>query len=150
MKRLLCALLALLLFSCALAEQRVGFEDGFTLALPDGWLHYSLTDEMAEQGVLYCLSDAAAEHFLYIQLWSSECEGIEELAELIAEVAQPNASGVYSFGGTSFIVYDLPEGDVSCCAALIGTKVFNFVFSPQSDSEYMVTAAQIMSSFELM
>lgn len=150
MKRLLSALLALLLFfSCALAE-RVGFEDGFTLELPDGWLHYATTDEMAEQGVLYCLSDAAAEHFLYIQLWSSECAGIDELAELIADVARPNASGVYSFGGTNFIVYDLPEGDVSCCAALFGTRVYNFVFSPQSDSEYMVTAAQIMSSFQPM
>ncbi|MBQ8506785.1 MAG: hypothetical protein IJ466_05085 [Clostridia bacterium] len=151
MKRLLCALMALLLLSsCALASVRVGFEDGFTLELPDGWLHYSLTPEMSQQGVLYCLSDAEAARFLYIQLWNSECEDLDELNSLIAEIARPDSSGMYSFGGTDFIVYDLPEGDVSCCAALLGNKVYNFVFTPQSDSAFMVTAAQIMSSFEVM
>lgn len=148
MKRLLCALLTLILIcSCALADLRVGFEDGFSLELPDGWLSHELTPEMAELGVLYCLSDAAAEHFLYIQLWHSGCRDLDQLNGLIAEIAKPDNSGTYSFGGTDFIVYDLPEGDVSCCAALMGTNVYNFVFTPQSDTDFMVTAAKIMSSF---
>lgn len=151
MKRLVCTLMALLLLcTCACAEMRVGFQDGFSLEIPDGWLQYDLSPEMAQQGVLYCLSDAEARHFLYIQLWNSECEDLDELDALIDAIVNPDTSGVYSFGGTDFIVYDLPEGNVSCCAALVGTNVYNFVFSPQSDGDFMVTAARMMSSFQLM
>jgi len=150
MKRLLCALTALLLlFSCASASVRIGFEDGFSLELPDGWLHYEPSADMLEQGVLYCLSDAEASRWLHIQCWNSDCADSEELKELILSTSKPHSAALYNFGGTDFVVYDLSQGDTSCSAAIIGGRVYNFVFNPQSDSEFMAQAAQILASFEL-
>ena len=150
MKRLLCALLAImLLLGCACAEGtmlRVGFEDGFSLNLPEGWLHYPVGEEMTRQGVNYCLSDASAQRWLYIQIWKSECADADELAALIERTASPRSSGAYSFNGVDCVIYDLAAGDVSCCAALLDGSIVNFVFTPQSDGDYMMTAAQIMSS----
>ena len=128
----------------------LAFEDGFSLELPADWLHYEVSDEMAQSGVLYCLSDAAANRWLYIQSWSTDCADIDALCALIRETAQPQTSGVYEFNGTQFVVYDLTEGDVSCCAALLGDRVLNFVFTPQSDSDFMVIAARIIGTFTVL
>ena len=137
----------------AAAEQprvTLAFEDGFSLELPADWLHYEVSDEMAQSGVLYCLSDAVGARWLYIQSWSTDCADIDALCALIRETAQPQTSGVYEFNGTQFVVYDLTEGDVSCCAALLGDRVLNFVFTPQSDSDFMVIAAQIIGTFAVL
>ena len=128
----------------------LAFEDGFSLELPADWLHYEVSDEMAQSGVLYCLSDAAAERWLYIQSWTTDCADIHALCALIQQTAQPQTSGVYEFNGTQFVVYDLTEGDVSCCAALLGDRVLNFVFTPQSDSDFMVIAARIIGTFTVL
>lgn len=125
----------------------IAFEDDFSLQLPGDWLHYEVSDEMARQGVLYCLSDAAGAHWLYIQSWITDCADIDALNDLIVRASQPQTSGVYTFNGTEFVVYDLIEGDVSCCAALLNGRVLNFVFTPQSDADFMVTAAQIIGTF---
>ena len=125
----------------------VEFEDGFVLTLPDGWLSYPVSDEAAETGVLYCLSDAEAAHWLYIQKWVTDCAALNELNALISRAAHPQSSTIHAFNGTDFIVYDLAEGDVSCCAVLIDGSALNFVFTPQSDAEYMATAVQIISSY---
>ena len=128
----------------------VAFEDGFSLELPGDWLHYEVSDEMAQSGVLYCLSDASGERWLYIQSWITDCADIDALCALIQQTAQPQTSGVYEFNGTQFVVYDLTEGDVSCCAALLGDRVLNFVFTPQSDSDFMVIAARIIGTFTVL
>ena len=128
----------------------LAFEDGFSLELPADWLHYEVSDEMAQSGVLYCLSDASAERWLYIQSWTTDCADVHALCALIRETAQPQTSGVYEFNGTQFVVYDLTEGDVSCCAALLGDRVLNFVFTPQSDSDFMVIAARIIGTFTVL
>lgn len=128
----------------------LAFEDGFSLELPADWLHYEVSDEMAQSGVLYCLSDAAGERWLYIQSWTTDCADIHALCALIQQTAQPQTSGVYEFNGTQFVVYDLTEGDVSCCAALLGDRVLNFVFTPQSDSDFMVIAARIIGTFTVL
>ena len=128
----------------------LAFEDGFSLELPADWLHYEVSDEMAQSGVLYCLSDAAGERWLYIQSWTTDCADIHALCTLIQQTAQPQTSGVYEFNGTQFVVYDLTEGDVSCCAALLGDRVLNFVFTPQSDSDFMVIAARIIGTFTVL
>ena len=128
----------------------LAFEDGFSLELPEGWLHYEVSDEMAQSGVLYCLSDAAANRWLYIQSWSTDCADIDALCALIRETAQPQTSGVYEFNGTQFVVYDLTDEDVSCCAALLNDRVLNFVFTPQSDSDFMVIAARIIGTFTVL
>ena len=128
----------------------LAFEDGFSLELPADWLHYEVSDEMAQSGVLYCLSDAAANRWLYIQSWITDCADIDALCALIRETAQPQTSGVYEFNGTQFVVYDLTDEDVSCCAALLNDRVLNFVFTPQSDSDFMVIAAQIIGTFAVL
>jgi len=125
----------------------LGFEDGFTLELPEGWKYYKTTSEMAEQGVLYCLSNADGDCWLYIQRWLTDCADIDALKELIDRAASPLTSGVYTFSGTDFVIYDLKDGDISCCAALLDGCVLNFVFTPQSDAEFMATATRIISSF---
>lgn len=125
----------------------LAFEDGFTLEFPEGWLYHEISDEMAELGVYYALSDATGACQLYIQSWLSDCADMNTLKELIDRATHPQTSGVYSFNGTDFVVYDLSTGDVSCCAALKDGRVLNFVFTPQSDPDFMLTAAQIMSSY---
>ena len=128
----------------------LAFEDGFSLELPADWLHYEVSDEMAQSGVLYCLSDADAGRWLYIQSWSTDCADIDALCTLIRETAQPQTSGVYEFNGTQFVVYDLTDVDVSCCAALLNGRVLNFVFTPQSDVDFMVIAARIIGTFTVL
>lgn len=125
----------------------LAFEDGFTLEFPEGWLYHEISDEMAGVGVYYALSDATGACQLYIQSWLSDCADMNALKELIDRTTHPQTSGVYSFNGTDFVVYDLSTGDVSCCAALKDGRVLNFVFTPQSDPDFMLTAAQIMSSY---
>ena len=125
----------------------LAFEDGFSLELPADWLHYEVSDEMAQSGVLYCLSDASGERWLYIQSWITDCTDVNALCALIQETSQPQTSGVYDFNGTQFVVYDLTDADVSCCAALLNGRVLNFVFTPQSDSDFMVIAARIIGTF---
>ena len=128
----------------------LAFEDGFSLELPADWLHYEVSDEMAQSGVLYCLSDADAGRWLYIQSWSTDCADIDALCTLIRETAQPQTSGVYEFNGTQFVVYDLTDVDVSCCAALLNCRVLNFVVTPQSDVDFMVIAARIIGTFTVL
>lgn len=128
----------------------LGFEDGFSLELPAGWKYYRITEEMAAQGVLYCLSDETSERWLYIQSWNTDCADIDSLKDLINRTAAPQTSGVYTFNGTDFVIYDLVEGDVSCCAALLDGRVLNFVFTPQSDAAFMATATQIIGSFGVL
>ena len=129
---------------------QLGFEDGFSLELPEGWLYHDRSAEMAEAGVAYCLSDAAGACSLYIQVWNTDCADLNEFKALIDRTTQPQTSGVYAFNGTDFVVYDLTEGDVSCCAALLDGRALNFVFTPQSDADYMAVAAGIMSSFTIL
>lgn len=128
----------------------VDFEDGFHLELPSGWKYYHTSDEMARQGVLYCLSDKYAAQWLYIQRWTSDCENVYALKALIDRTVSPETSGVYSFNGTDFVIYDLAESDVSCCAALHDGAILNFVFTPQSDAAFMAIATQMISSFGVL
>ena len=132
------------------AGVRVGFEDGFALELPEGWRYHAVTEEMAEQGVVYCLSDAEGSGWLYVQNWLTDCATMDELKDLIDRTTQLQTSGIYNFNGTDFVVYDLTEGDVSCCAALLDGRALNLVFTPQSDADFMAVAAQILNTFQIL
>ena len=132
------------------AAVRIGFEDGFALELPEGWLYHAVTEEMAEQGVVYCLSNAEGTGWIYIQNWYTDCETLDELKALIDRTTLLQTSGIYTFNGTGFVVYDLSEGDVSCCAALMDGRALNLVFTPQSDADFMAVAAQILNTFEIL
>ena len=132
------------------ATVRIGFEDGFSLELPESWLYHPVSEEMAKHGVVYCLSDAEEIGWLYVQNWTTDCDDINALEELIVRTADLQTSGVYNFNGTDFVVYDLNAGDVSCCAALLDGRVLNLVFTPQSDPDFMAVAAQILATFEIL
>lgn len=152
LKTLACILMTLLLlagFACA-ETVRMGFEDGFCLDLPGDWQYYPVDDEMAAQGVAYCLSDAAGARWLYIQHWGGECATVDELHALILETERPRYSDVYNFNGLACVVYDLADEDASCCCALIDGRIINFMFTHQSDAAFMETAAGIMSSLRLI
>ena len=125
----------------------LGFEDGFALDLPADWLHYPLTKEMADMGVLYCLSDAAAEHWLYIQSWKTDCADMNQLLDVISAASDPGNSGIREFNGVEFIIYNIAAENISCCAAMVGDEVLNFVFTPQSDMDFMAKAVQIIGTF---
>lgn len=127
---------------------RIGFEDGFALELPEGWQYHPTTQEMKDQGVAYCLSDADGAGWLYVQIWNTDCADINDLKALIDRTADIQTSGIYGFNDTDFVVYDLIESDVSCCASLLGGRVLNLVFTPQSDAGFMAVAAQILNTFE--
>ena len=153
MKKILCALMALMMlcgFAAAEGSVKLGFAEGFSLELPEGWLHYELSEDMAQQGVLYCLSDAEGKCWLYIQSWESDCADADALLELVNSTASPVSSGKYDFNGTEFVVYDLEEGDVSCCATIMDGGILNFVFTPQSDAAFMATAAQVIGTYTLI
>ena len=152
LKALTCILMILLLLTgCAGAQTvRMGFEDGFCLDLPGDWQYYPVDDEMAAEGVTYCLSDANASRWLYIQHWGGECETIDELHAIILETEAPKFSGIYSFNGIECVVYDLDSEDISCCSAIINGRIINFMFTPQSDNAYMQIAAEIMGSLNLI
>lgn len=128
----------------------LGFEEGFAIELPAGWLHYTITEEMAVDGVVYCLSDAAGQCWLYIQKWQSDCTDADALLELVNNTAAPINSGKYNFNGSDFVVYDLETSDVSCCATLMDGNILNFVFTPQSNADFMVTAAQVIGTYTVL
>lgn len=125
----------------------LAFEDGFALDLPADWKHYPLSEEMANQGVLYCLSDADAERWLYIQEWKTDCADMDALLKVISAASDPGNSGIREFNGTDFIIYNIAAENVSCCAAMVGDRVLNFVFTPQSDMDFMAQAVQIIGTF---
>lgn len=128
----------------------VEFEDGFALDFPEGWLYHPTTEAMAEQGVAYCLSDADGAGWLYVQNWDTDCADMDALKALVDRTTGVQASSVHAFNGTDFVVYELTEEDASCCAALLGDRVLNFVFSPQSDADFMAVVAQILNTFALI
>lgn len=132
------------------SDVRIAFEDGFSLEFPDGWQYYEPNEELRAEGVLYCLSDAASENWLYIQIQDAQYDSIDALHASICADDEVKFSGVYNFGGVPFVVYDLAEGDVSCCAALLEGKLLRFSFTPQSDSAFMAVASRIMGSFALV
>ena len=133
----------------ALPQETVtlGFEDGFALDLPADWKHYPLTREMADMGVLYCLSNASGECRMYIQRWNTDCADMEQLLGVISAASDPGNSGIREFNGTEFIIYNIAAENVSCCAAMVDGRVLNFVFTPQNDMDFMARAVQIIGTF---
>lgn len=150
---MLCALLCALIALCgaALAAEdggRVTFDEGFSLALPDGWKYYTVEETAAEQGVLYCMSDADAGRWMYVQCWDDACADMDALLQLVRQSVATASAGVYRFGDTDFVVYEPKEGNISCCATLLNGEILNFVVTPQNDADYMLMAAEIFTSFK--
>lgn len=153
MKKLLCCILALLClipFACAedaYDSVRLTFEDGFTLSLPSDWVSYEVSPELAEAGYLYCLGTADASQLMYIQRWATDIKTIDELVSVLenrAEVQNP-ISGV-SDSGQPFLMYTFADADASGCMQLFDGSIVNFVFTPQSSTDLMLTAAFLIAT----
>lgn len=151
LKKTLCLLLLAALFTLpAFAETpestvRVQFEDGFSLSLPTDWVSFEVSPEDAEVGVMYCLGNADASRLLYVQRWSAPFSDLDALrAALEGDSNVVLRSDADS--SSPFLMYNLASSDASGCIALFADGVLNLLFTPQSDADYMLTAATIMES----
>ena len=100
-KKWICALIALVMLcgmALAEADQSVVFDAGFSMVLPEGWKYYPVDDEAAAQGVLYCMSDADGERWMYVQKWEEQCADMQALLTLVQESVDVAAAGVRPFG----------------------------------------------------
>lgn len=146
----MCTLIALVMLcglALAEADRSVAFDAGFSMVLPEGWKYYPVDAQAAAQGVLYCMSDAEGVRWMYVQKWDDACTDMDALLALVQETVDVTSAGIYSFGDTDFVVYEPSEGNVSCCAALLNGEILNFVVTPQSDADYMLTVTEIITSF---
>lgn len=157
MKKLICCLLALLAIgAAALGEMpyesvRLEFEDGFSLALPTEWVSYEVPGELTEQGFLYCLGSADGAQLLYIQRWPTDCGNLDDLRTALQSHEEISlGSNLESASGTPFLMYSFNEADCSGCMTLLNGDVLNLLFSPRSDDDAMLIAANVMDSYAVL
>lgn len=154
MRRLLISILALLILgSFALAEApyesvRVAFEDGFALSLPADWVSYEVTEDLAQEGYLYCLGSADGTRLMYVQRWKSDCADLGELRTALEDRSEIVLRSEEE--ENTFLMYNFAEQDCSGCATLLEDSVLNLIFLPQSDPENMMIAATILESYEVL
>lgn len=151
LKKWCCILLALCLCAaCAAAESTdptfdLRFDEGFTLSLPEGWVSYSIEDE----DIRYALGDGTGERFLYILARSVDYADFDEMQAALEAGGQCGKTSALDLNGQPFAAFIAPELNASGCATLFNGEMLTFLFTPQSDSDYMLTVARIMASFKL-
>ena len=143
-KTMLCLLVALCLCS-ALAEGgafTLRFDEGFSLSLPEGWVSYPVEDE----SIRYALGDGAG-HYMYILTQPSAFGDFDALRAAIDAREEWGKTSPLELDGQSFAAFIVPNLNASGCATLLGSEVFTFLFTPQDDSDYMLTVAEIMAGY---
>ena len=125
----------------------VWFEEGFGLNLPDGWVSYPVSDTDRHAGVRYALGDGSGERYLYIQALPTRLTDPVALSDEIEQSTELSLTGDLEFGGVPFSAFIDEMQNVSGCATLWGGEIVMFLFTPQSDSAYMMQATEIMESF---
>lgn len=154
MKKWICMLLALMIcMPCALAQSiddsfTLWFEEGFALDFPEGWVSYPVDEQTREGDIRYILSDGNAQRYMYLLYRSTTCETMSQLEAAIAADESYEKTGDLVFDGQSFIAFALAGQDVSGCMTLHNGHLLAFLYSPQSDSEYMMLAAAIMDTYQ--
>ncbi len=89
------------------------FEDGFKIYLPSDWTQFDITDQLAEQGVLYLAGDASGSPYVKVAyLENGDIDSIETLKESLEE-AGFSVDKVYNFNGIRGIVYGSTEQQIS-------------------------------------
>ena len=145
-RKLLCVLIALCLCAgCACAEEDhfvLSFDEGFSLLIPSGWVSYPAGDGV----IRYALGDAGGQHLLYILLQPTELEDFDQMRQAIEERDDCGKTSPLELDGRPFAAFISTEMNASGCAMLMDGQVLIFLFTPQSDSDYMLTAAEIMAS----
>ena len=149
-KKLICILLALCLCAAvvALAANRterftLRFDEGFSLKLPVGWVSYPVEDD----GIRYALGDGDG-RYMYILVQPSP---FEDFAAVRADIDAREDCGTTSpldLNGQPFAAFIVPGLNASGCTTLLGDELITFLFTPQDDTEYMLTVAEIMASFK--
>ena len=151
LKKLLCLILALCLFAAfAVAEEggptfTLAFDEGFSLALPEGWVSYPATDRT----IRYALGDGSGERFLYILAEPTALASFEEVQAALESGEGIGKTSALDLNGQPFAAFIAQDLNASGCATLLNGETITFLFTPQSDSEYMLTVARIMASFKL-
>ena len=149
LKRIFCLMIALCLCAaCACADEAgstftLRFEDGFSLSLPEGWVSYPVR----EPGIRYALGDGTGEHFLYILAQPTSMRTFEEMQSAVEASEACGRTSALDLNGQPFAAFIAPELNASGCVTLWGGNVLTFLFTPQDDSTYMLTVAEIMASF---
>ena len=128
----------------------VWFEEGFGLSLPGDWLSYPVSDADRAAGIRYALGDAAGANMLYIQVKPTRMTDIDALTEAVESTDGLDKTGTLTFGGTDFVAFIDARQNASCCATLWGDELAVFAFTPQTDSDFMLTASQLMESFSTL
>ena len=152
MKKLFCRVMALcMLASCACAQSNdtftLWFEDGFSLSIPEGWVYYAVSTDDAGAGVRYVLGDGNGSRYMYIQRQSTDISDVSALVEAIDDREDWEKTSELRFNDQEFIAFIVPDCNISGCATILDGDFLTFVFSPQNDSVYMLTATEIMQSF---
>ena len=123
------------------------FEEGFGLTLPVGWVSYPVSEADQASGVRYALGDGSGERFLFIQLTPTGLHNMAELSEAVDAGEAFSKRGALTFNGTEFTTFIDSAANTSCCATLWGNQLLMFMFTPQSNAGFMLTAPQIMETF---
>ena len=148
-RKLLCALIVLCLCAaCACAETgkatfTLNFDEGFSLALPQGWVSYPA----GEDGIRYALGDGSGERFLYILAGPTELADFDQMCAAIEAREDCGKTSALDLNGQPFAAFIAQGLNASGCATLQNGEVITFLFTPQDDSDYMLTVAEIMASY---
>ena len=156
MKKLICLLLLCILFipyAWAQGESTQGednftlwFEDGFSLSIPEGWVSYPSGDA-GEPDIRYVLGDADGSRYMYIQRRATALEDIDALDAALTAHESYEKTGELRFNGQTFLAFIAADLNASGCMTILDGHLLTFIFTPQTDSDYMLLAAEIMDSF---
>ena len=146
-KKLISLVLAMLLLAgSAIAEPggrfTLRFDEGFRLSLPEGWVSYPAEGTNAR----YVLGDGAG-RYLYVLLQPSPYDDFEALSAAIDAREDWGGTGSLDLNGRTFAAFIVPALNASGCATLLDGQALTFLFTPQDDSDYMLTVAEIMASY---
>lgn len=126
---------------------QVWFEEGFSLFLPDGWVSYAVSEEDKANGIRYALGDGTGERNLYIQVTPTTLTSMEALAGAVENTEGLSKTGDLNFGDADFVAFIDSRQNASCCATLFNGQQMLFMFTPQTDSDFMLVASRMMESF---
>ena len=148
-KKLLCLIVALgiLCASAALADGSkatfaLRFDEGFSLSLPEGWVSYPVRGD----AIRYALGDGK-DRYLYILAQDTDLREYGELQAAIEGRGDCGKTSPLDLNGQPFAAFIASRLNASGCSTLLNGEIITFLFTPQDDSEYMLTVAEIMASF---
>ncbi|MDO5423604.1 MAG: hypothetical protein Q4F41_07760 [Eubacteriales bacterium] len=139
--------------AAAYAGTWVPFQDGFQLYLPSDWNVYEVTEEQAQQGVLYLAGDSSkAEYAPAISVVWAYSDGAETLEDLAAVIRQGGyqVDDLVTINGIGCVAYRLEEED---CGAILffhpSDKQYVFCVTGTQYAENADTICSILASLSL-